>query len=148
MIYKNRQTFATLWAHLIWSTKYREHTIIPSLKYKLYDYIRKVSKEKGYHLDFINGVSDHVHLLYSLKPNQNISTLVKDVKGNTWAWVNDNNLSDEYFTWQDGYAAISVSPSNVEKVRNYIRNQEIRHQRQTFEEELERLKDAVIVPPL
>ncbi|MFK7908067.1 MAG: IS200/IS605 family transposase [Chitinophagales bacterium] len=148
MIYKNRQTFAALWVHLIWSTKYREPTIVPTLKYKLYDHIRKVSKDKGYHLDFINGVTDHVHLLYSLKPNQLISTLVKDIKGNTWSWVNDHQHSETYFTWQDGYAAISVSPSNVPKVRNYIRNQEIHHHRMSFEEELDGLKDAVIVPPL
>ena len=148
MQYKNKQTYTAPWVHAIWSTKYRAPLIIPALKYKLYDCIRAVSKEKDYHLDFVNGVSDHIHLLYSLKPAQNISTLVKDIKGNTWQWVNKSGLIEQYFSWQDGFAAISVSPSIVPRVRNYIRNQERHHQKQNFDLELKHLKDIMIVPPL
>ena len=148
MTYKNSQTFAALWVHVIWSTKHREPIITPSLKYKLYDHIREVSEKKGYYLDFINGVADHIHLLYAIKPTQNVSNLVKDIKGNTWSWVNDNGMSEHYFTWQDGYAAISVSPSLVPKVRNYIRKQEEHHQNYGFDDELKGFKEAVVVKPL
>lgn len=40
------------------------------------------------------------------------------------------------FEWQKGYAAFSVSPSLVETVRNYIRNQQQHHRGRSFEEEL------------
>jgi putative transposase len=45
------------------------------------------------------------------------------------------------FAWRDGYAAISVSPSQVPMVRAYIENQERHHARRTFEQELVALLD-------
>lgn len=39
------------------------------------------------------------------------------------------------FAWQDGYAAISVSPSEVEAVRRYLEQQENHHGKRTFEDE-------------
>ncbi|HKW17431.1 MAG TPA: hypothetical protein VJO35_07995 [Terriglobales bacterium] len=39
------------------------------------------------------------------------------------------------FEWQKGYAALSVSPSQVGSVRDYVLNQEEHHRRRTFEEE-------------
>ncbi len=141
----NHQTYTSLWVHLIWSTKNREPLITSSLKKKLYDKIREISGELNYHLDFINGVDDHVHLLYSLNPVHSVSEMVKNVKGKTWQWVRDMNLSESYFSWQDGYAAISVSPQNVQRVRNYIRKQETHHAKETFENELESFKKLGIV---
>ena len=42
-------------------------------------------------------------------------------------------MIEDYFEWQDGYAVISVSPSVVPKVRDYIRNQEKKHKKETFD---------------
>jgi hypothetical protein len=39
------------------------------------------------------------------------------------------------FKWQEGYGAFSVSPSQVEIVVNYIRNQALHHAKRSFEEE-------------
>ena len=39
------------------------------------------------------------------------------------------------FEWQKGYGAFSVSPSLVETVKAYIRNQGQHHRKRTFEEE-------------
>ena len=38
--------------------------------------------------------------------------------------------------WQTGYAAHSVSPSQLEAVDQYVANQEAHHTRMTFQEEL------------
>lgn len=43
------------------------------------------------------------------------------------------------FYWQSGYAAFSVSKSNVEEVRKYIENQEEHHRTMTFQDELRSL---------
>jgi hypothetical protein len=40
------------------------------------------------------------------------------------------------FHWQAGYAAFSVSQSNIDAVRAYIRNQAEHHRKQSFQEEL------------
>ena len=39
------------------------------------------------------------------------------------------------FQWQEGFAAFSVSQSNLEKVQEYIRDQEIHRRRMNFAEE-------------
>jgi putative transposase len=142
------QTYAALWVHLVWATKYRQPLITKKLKYSLYDEIRKICREKGYYLDFINGVEDHVHLLISLAPKFSVSEVVKNIKGCSQKWVIQSQLIDEYFEWQDGYAVISVSPSNLPKVRNYIKNQEIKHQNEklSLEEEIENFKKMIIIP--
>ncbi len=57
----------------------------------------------------------------------------------------------EKFEWQDEYFAVSVSESLVDKVRNYIKNQENHHAHKTWEDEynefiekygFERFKDS------
>jgi putative transposase len=40
-----------------------------------------------------------------------------------------------FFAWQSGYGAFSVSPSIVDNVMRYIKNQPEHHRKHTFEEE-------------
>jgi putative transposase len=140
------QTYSALWVHLIWSTKNRQPIISQKLKYKLYDQIREICIDKTYHLDFINGIEDHIHLLISLSPKFSVSNVVKDIKGVSQRWVVESGLIEEYFEWQDGYAVVSVSPYNVQRVRNYIRNQEKHHKKMTAEDELNNIKELAFVP--
>ena len=101
--------------------------------------------ENEYHLDTINGVEDHLHCLYSLQPKQTISKVVKDIKGASSHWVNANNLITEYFNWQDGYAAFSVSYKNVPFLRKYIYEQEKHHTKISFEDEIKKLREDGII---
>ncbi|OWY21546.1 transposase [Sphingobacteriales bacterium UPWRP_1] len=135
-----KQNFSALWVHLVWSTKNRLPLITGSIQLTLYNQLRKIALEKSYHLNFVNGMEDHIHLLVGYEPKFAISNMVKDFKGISSRWVNEQQLTADYFDWQDGFCAISVSPSNVPKVRNYIRNQQQHHAKQTFEEELILLK--------
>lgn len=48
---------------------------------------------------------------------------------------NKNAITKNKFAWQEEYFAVSVSESMIEQVRNYIKNQEIHHQKKTFEDE-------------
>jgi len=141
------QTYHAIWIHLIWGTKYRLPLIVPKIKFKLYDKLRDIARDKGYYLDFVNGVEDHVHLLVGLHPKFAIADVVKNLKGISHHWIRKNNLSEEYFHWQDGYAAISVSPDRVSVVRGYIRRQEQHHKKISFDEEWKLFeKQAIIFP--
>jgi putative transposase len=42
---------------------------------------------------------------------------------------------DRGFSWQEGYGAFSVSHSHLNRVANYIRNQETHHRRKSFQQE-------------
>jgi putative transposase len=57
------------------------------------------------------------------------------IKGESAHWINKNKLCKEPFHWQDQYFAISVSESIVQRVRNYILNQENHHKKKDFQSE-------------
>ncbi len=111
--------------------------------------MRLVAKEQDIYLDFVNGTADHIHVLVSLKTAQAVSAVVQHLKGQSSHWVNEQRFLTYAFDWQDGYAAISVSPSNVNRVRNYIKNQEAHHAKLSFQDELVELrkKSHIILMP-
>jgi putative transposase len=128
--------FIKVYIHFVWSTKNRfPYLNSIELREKVWKHIRENAKEKGIYIDFINGFSDHCHCLISLGVEQNIKKIIQLIKGESSFWINKNQLTKERFEWQDEYFAVSVSESVVDKVRDYIKNQEIHHQKKTFQEE-------------
>ncbi len=130
-------TYIRVWIHLIWGTKCREKVITTNLKPKLIKHIRENAKKQKIYLDFLNMVEDHVHLLISLGATQTVSKVAQLLKGESSHWINDNNLTSRKFEWQDDYIALSVSESQVNRVRKYIKNQEEHHKIKSFTEEYE-----------
>jgi REP element-mobilizing transposase RayT len=124
-----------VWIHLIWSTKNRDKLISTDLKQKLLSHIKENAKAKDIYVDCVNCVSDHIHLLFSLKSEQSISKIAMLIKGESSFWVNKNNLSRFKFEWQDEFIAVSVSESAIPRVRDYIKNQDEHHRKISFEEE-------------
>ena len=132
------QTYYKLWIHLIWGTKNRQPFMQKEIRWKIFDHISKKAKQEGYYLDTINGVADHVHCLLLLQPRYSVSEVVNKLKGESSHWINDNMITPTRFVWQGGFAAFSVSESQVGRVRAYIRNQERHHQSISFEFEAQR----------
>ena len=58
---------------------------------------------------------------------------MKQIKGTSSHYINENNLIFEKFAWQKGYAVFSVSHFNVESVYDYIKKQKIKQE--SLEEE-------------
>lgn len=104
----------------------------------VYTHIKEQLIELGCPVRIINGMPDHIHLLFLLNPQKAITDVLKQVKGNTSHWVNEQDLIKEKFAWQTGYAVYSVSESQVEIVYNYILNQKQHHKKTTFTEEYEK----------
>lgn len=128
--------FIKIYIHLVWSTYQRLPFLnTKELRYKVWKHIKENSKEKEIFIDTINGFSDHCHCLISLSSNQNIEKVVQLLKGESSFWINKNQMTADKFQWQKEYFAISVSESMVDKVRNYINNQELHHQNKTYEQE-------------
>ncbi len=127
--------FTKIWIHLIWSTKNRDKLIDEELKQKLLQHIKGNARLKNIFIDTLNCVQDHIHLLISLGREQTISKIVMLIKGESSNWVNKNKLTKGKFEWQDEYIAVSVSESQVDRVRKYIKNQEEHHRFKSFQEE-------------
>ena len=128
--------FIKVYIHFVWSTKNRvPYLNTPELRKGMWKHIRENAREKGIHIDFINGFEEHCHCLVSLGDNQTLRQLMQHIKGESSYWINKEQLLNEKFEWQDEYFAVSVSESMVDKVRNYIRNQENHHASKTWDEE-------------
>ncbi len=128
--------FVKVYLHCVWSTKNR----IPyldsiELRQKVWNHIRENAIQKGIYIDFINGYSDHCHCLISLGVDQNIQKVIQLIKGESSFWINKNELTKEKFQWQEEYFAVSVSESILDKVREYIKNQEEHHKKKSLQEQ-------------
>ena len=80
---------------------------------------------------------DHLHLFFGFRPNQSLADLMRIVKSESTKWINDKQFTKAVFNWQEGYGAFSYSRSHVEKVIEYVLNQEEHHRNKTFLEEYE-----------
>ena len=129
--------YVRIWVHAVWGTKKREPILEKESRYKLFEHIRENAKAKDIYIDFINGYTDHVHVLISLGAEQTIAKVMQLIKGEASHWANQNTLLKHKLSWADEYFAVSVSESMVDKVRNYIKNQEEHHRHKTFAEECE-----------
>ena len=127
--------FVRIWIHLVWATKNRQPLLTKDIRQKVFAHIRENAPTKNIYVDFVNGYTDHVHCLISLNQEQTIAKVAQLIKGESSFWINKNNLCKENFEWQDDYFAVSVSESGVNRVREYIKNQEIHHGTKTFQQE-------------
>ncbi len=132
------QTLVQLWTHIVFSTQNRYPFLKTSaLRVRTYDYIASICRAQNCHAVIIGGTEDHIHLLVQLHKNMALSDFVEEIKKSCSKWIKtlgDHELKKFY--WQRGYAAFSVSQSQVERVKQYIQNQEEHHKKKNFQDEL------------
>ena len=134
--------FIKIYIHFVWSTKNRYPFLsTPDVRKSMWKHIRENAKKKGIFIDFVNGYQEHCHCLVSLGDNQTIRQIMQLIKGESSHWINKEGMLKEQFEWQDEYFAVSVSESNIARLRNYIKNQEDHHSRKTWEVEYNELID-------
>jgi len=122
--------------HCVFATKGRAQLIRDPEP--LWAYLRGIARNRGFDIIAIGGTDNHVHLILSVPAGMHLVELVRDLKANSSRFMKANVPG---FSWQDGYAAISVSPSQLEVVRQYIAGQEEHHRTRTFDEEFLTLLD-------
>lgn len=128
-------TYSQIYLHIVFSVKGRQNLINQKWKAELHKYICGIINGKEQKVYAIGGISDHIHILVSIKPNIAISDLVRDIKANSSKWINEKGFLNGKFQWQEGFGAFSYSQSQLDNVIAYINNQEIHHQNKTFKEE-------------
>ena len=131
-------SFVNIWVHAVWGTKNSEPRLEEDLRGILCNHIKKNALDKGFLIDTIGGYKDHLHALMPLHADMSISKQMQLIKGESANWVNKGGLVNQKLQWASEYFAASVSESNLDAVRSYIRGQEQHHRRMTFQEEYER----------
>lgn len=135
-------TYTQIHIQAVFSVQNRQCIISDSWKNELYKYITGIIKNNKHKPLAINGMPDHIHILFGLRPAQSISGLLQDIKGNSSKWINEKKFVKGKFSWQEGYGAFSYRKSDIPQIINYIRNQQEHHRRKSFTEEyLELLKE-------
>jgi putative transposase len=128
-------SYTNLLYHIVFSTKDRRPLITPEYEPRLYEYIGGTLRGLGDVSLELNGTADHVHLLAKLRPDRALSDVLRKLKANASGWMHDVFPAVKDFSWQRGYGAFTVSQSNVEEVRNYLRRQKEHHAKISFRDE-------------
>jgi putative transposase len=128
-------TYSQIYLQVVFAVKGRENLISQSWKDELHKYIAGIIKEKEQKPIIVNGMPDHIHAFIGLKPSMRISDLVRDVKNNSSKFINEKGFVRGKFSWQEGYGVFSYSHSHIQRVYNYILNQEEHHRKKTFKDE-------------
>jgi REP element-mobilizing transposase RayT len=132
------QSLANIIVHLVFSTKERRPLLRDEERGQLHAYITGVLKSHDSPLIEINSVRDHVHVLFAQSKNHAPAKIVEQIKTASSAWIKTCHPWYLDFAWQSGYGEFSVSPTQVEPVREYIRGQETHHKQEDFQTEYRR----------
>lgn len=132
-------TYTQIHIQAVFAVQNRRSLIKPEWKNDLYKYITGIIQAYDHKVLQINGMPDHIHIFFGMRPTQSISDLMKQVKQDSSKWINNNRLADRKFSWQAGYGAFSYSKSEVPRIIKYIVNQEEHHRIKSLEEEYKML---------
>lgn len=120
--------------HVVFSTKGRARVIREELQPELWAYMAGIARNHGMHALAIGGMDDHVHALVHIPGSMSIAKAVQVLKANSSRWINAGRKGR--FEWQEGYAAFSVSRSQIPRLMKYIANQKEHHKKRDFAAEL------------
>ncbi len=134
-------TYHQIYIQAVFGVKYRNATIDKLWKHDLLAVIGNLINETGCKNYIVNGVEDHVHCFFGLKPSVTVSDVMQSVKAKSSKWLNEGDLITNRFEWQKGYGAFSYSRSQRDDVIRYIQQQEQHHQQMTFREEYLKMLD-------
>ena len=123
------QTHAALYVHLVWSTWERQPWLQGAMGRQVYRLIGARCQELHIQIIALGGIEDHVHLLVSLPTTLSVAQVAKQIKGASSHFVNGQLASSptQFFKWQAGYGAVTVSPSGLREVAHYITHQREHH---------------------
>jgi putative transposase len=123
-------TYSLNLVHCVFSTKGRL-PLIPNPAH-LWATMGAVARNAQINMLAIGGTANHVHVLLDVPKTRTIADVMRELKANSSARM---RRATPAFAWQDGYGAISVSPTAGDSVRRYIERQEQHHRVKSFEQE-------------
>lgn len=130
------QSLSAVYLHAVFSTKERRRFLRdPALRAQMHAFLGGVSKQLGCPSIIAGGTDDHIHQLIRLGRMITQADWMKEVKRVSSIWVKQISPQLRNFSWQAGYGFFSVSPSEVNPVKNYIANQWEHHRKVSFQDE-------------
>ena len=117
--------------HIIFCPKYRKKLLRDDVKTDLIKILKDKSSELDSKIIQYEIMSDHVHLLVEIPPQISIGTYIKRIKG-----TSSKILREKYpelksklpALWTHSYFVSTTGGVNLEKVKEYIENQETQYE--------------------
>ena len=114
--------------HLVWIPKYRKRVLKGNLAKRIEELLRLCAETNGWKIEEMNIQPDHVHLVVQFVPSISVSKMVQMFKGRSSRIIRSEfpELEEVYWGdsfWGDGYFAETVGTCNLEKIKEYVRNQ-------------------------
>jgi REP element-mobilizing transposase RayT len=137
-----------IWLHVVFGTKNGEPLIHPTIEQHIHQHLRdQLENDFQCQVRTINGMPNHIHILFQLNVNFAVKDIIKNIKGESSHWINQEGFMRGKFAWQTGYGVFSVSESIVNRVESYIRNQKEHHRKQSFADEYDKFmkKHGVVI---
>ena len=129
------QSLSKVCVHIVFSTKHRQNLIDDHIKTPLFEYLGGICRGLDCNPVQVGGYQNHVHILCLLSRKITQMKLLEELKKRSSKWINTKGAAYSNFYWQDGYGIFSVNPSEIDRVINYIKNQEEHHQKRSFQDE-------------
>ena len=105
--------------HLVWATHRRHPWLVDTVENAIYRTIGLEAQRARCRVFGIGGIEDHVHVLLLMPATIAIAEIVKPMKTTSSLMASD--LLGDCQSWQDNYAAFSVSRGDLKKVRTISR---------------------------
>jgi len=121
--------------HLVFRTKDSLPSINQDHVNDLYAYITGTIKNKKSHLYRINGVENHLHILTDINPSLAPIDFMRDVKVSSSVWMKAGNLFPAFKGWAEGYGSFTCSYKDLDRLIEYVKNQQEHHRKISFEQE-------------
>ena len=109
------QSLSKLYVHAVFHIKYNSPKIRRQDKDELYAYMGAIIKDNQSVPIIINGVENHVHILFVLSKNIALAKIMEEIKRHSSRWIKTKGNYYSQFAWQGGYGGFSVSPSLHDK---------------------------------
>ena len=125
-------SYTNINVHIIFHTKSTHHCLMSESDLpRIFQYIGGIIRTLDGYPYMIGGRPDHLHIFTTVPPRSSVSDFVRSIKASSSKWIKSIGDSYQFFAWQEGYGAFSVSKSNKKAVIDYITNQEQHHRTYT-----------------
>ncbi|MGY6528463.1 MAG: IS200/IS605 family transposase [Cyanobacterium sp.] len=128
---KSSHSVFSVHLHFVFVTHYRRKVLTKEMIVRLGEMLEQVAKKLDCYILEFNGEPDHVHILLDLHPKNAISTVVGCLKSSTARMLKKEFPQEvkKYYWgkvsfWSGSYYVSSTGGATIEKLKQYIKNQE------------------------
>ena len=112
--------------HIIWCTKYRRSALSDEIQARFKELVLESQQTYGFIVRALETMTDHVHLLISIPPTENVSLMIGKIKGMTAKVLREefSHLKSRLPNlWTRSYFVASTGGVTLAALKHYVDSQ-------------------------